>query len=178
MNTSEQYDRIIAMCNEIFLRKMKDYGTAWRILRPTSITDQIYIKACRIRSLEEKGGVGKVADDIRSEYIGMVNYCIIGLIQLGLNDYQTEISNDEVSSLYIKHAAEVKQLMEDKNHDYNEAWRSMRLSSLTDLILMKLHRIRQIEDNQGKTDISEGIDANYSDILNYSVFALIRLYLP
>jgi len=154
---------------------MKDYGTAWRNLRPTSLTDQIFIKAQRIKSSEVKG-TQKVVDDIKGEYIGIINYCIIALIQMELeNDSRVEIPYEEVEKLYTKYAAQTKKLMEDKNHDYGEAWRDMRLSSLTDLILMKIFRVKQIEDNKGQTIISEGVDANYMDMLNYSVFALIKL---
>jgi len=174
-NTSAQYDAAIKLCKDIFLKKMKDYGTAWRNLRPTSLTDQIFIKAQRIKSIEEKG-TQKVMDDIKGEYIGIINYCIISLIQLELaNDTRMELPYDEIEQLYVKHAAQTKKLMEDKNHDYGEAWRDMRLSSLTDLILMKIFRVKQIEDNKGQTIISEGVDANYMDMLNYSVFALIKL---
>ncbi len=186
-NTSRQFEQVIEQCRSLFLKKMKDYGTAWRILRITSITDQIFIKANRIRSIEEKG-TQKVEEDIRSEYIGMVNYSVIGLIQLSLEGASVNAANSlreasknaemdplEVEKLYNKYIYEAKTLMEDKNHDYGEAWRDMRLSSLTDLILMKLLRIKQIEDNKGKTLVSEGIDANYHDIINYSIFALIRL---
>lgn len=154
---------------------MRDYGTAWRNLRPRSLTDQIFIKAQRIRSIEEKG-TQKIDDDIRGEYIGIVNYCLIALIQLEMkNDARIDLPYDEVESLYNKHATRTKQLMENKNHDYGEAWRDMRVESLTDLILMKVHRVKQIEDNDGKTLISEGVDANYMDMINYAVFALIRL---
>lgn len=173
--TSQQYDAAIKLCKDIFLKKMKDYGTAWRNLRPTSLTDQIFIKAQRIKSIEEKGSQ-KVADDIKGEYIGIINYCIISLIQLELkDDTRVELPYEEVESLYNKYANQTKKLMEDKNHDYGEAWRDMRLSSLTDLILMKIFRVKQIEDNKGQTIISEGVDANYMDMLNYSVFALIKL---
>lgn len=173
--TSKQYDSAINMCKELFLKKMKDYGTAWRNLRPTSLTDQIFIKAQRIKSIEEKG-TQKVVDDISGEYIGIINYCVISLIQLELaNDPRVELPYDEVASLYTKYVGITKQLMEDKNHDYGEAWRDMRISSLTDLILMKIFRVKQIEDNKGQTIISEGVDANYMDMLNYSVFALIKL---
>ena len=174
-HTSKQYDAAIKQCKDIFLKKMKDYGTAWRNLRPTSLTDQIFIKAQRIKSIEEKG-TQKVGDDIKSEYIGIINYCIIALIQLEMaDDSRMELPYDEVEQLYSKYAAQTKKLMEDKNHDYGEAWRDMRISSLTDLILMKIFRVKQIEDNKGKTIISEGVDANYMDMLNYSVFALIKL---
>jgi hypothetical protein len=174
-NTGTQYDKAIKLCKDIFLKKMKDYGTAWRNLRPTSLTDQIFIKAQRIKSIEEKG-TQKIGDDIKGEYIGIINYCIIAMIQLELeNDSRMELPYEEVERLFDKHVAATKKLMEDKNHDYGEAWRDMRISSLTDLILMKIFRVKQIEDNLGKTIISEGVDANYMDMMNYSVFALIRL---
>lgn len=154
---------------------MRDYGTAWRNLRPRSITDQIFIKAQRIRSIEEKG-TQRVSDDISGEYIAIVNYCVIALMQLELaGDNRVDLPHDEVEELYSKHVAKTRKLMEDKNHDYGEAWKEMRLSSLTDLILMKIHRVKQIEDNDGKTIISEGVDANYMDMINYAVFALIRI---
>ncbi len=154
---------------------MKDYGTAWRILRTSSITDQLFIKAQRIRNIEDKGNQ-KIDDDIRSEYIGIINYSVIGLIQLAMkDDNRMELPVDEVSKLYDQHVKEAKTLMENKNHDYGEAWRDMRVSSLTDLILMKLLRIKQIEDNKGETIISEGIDANFNDMINYAIFALIKL---
>lgn len=173
--TSTQYDSAVSTCKDIFIKKMKDYGTAWRVLRTSSITDQIFIKAQRIRNIEDKG-TQKVNEDVRSEYIGIVNYSIIGLIQLGLkNDNRMELPADEVSKLFDKYAQEAKSLMENKNHDYGEAWRDMRVSSLTDLILMKILRIKQIEDNKGETIISEGIDANFHDMINYSIFALIKL---
>ncbi|MBL7894348.1 MAG: DUF1599 domain-containing protein [Bacteroidia bacterium] len=173
--TGTQYDKAIKLCKDIFLKKMKDYGTAWRNLRPTSLTDQIFIKAQRIKSIENKG-TQKVGDDIKGEYIGIINYCVISLIQLELeNDSRVDLPYDEVEKLYDKYVAQTKKLMEDKNHDYGEAWRDMRISSLTDLILMKIFRVKQIEDNKGKTIISEGVDANYMDMLNYSVFALIKL---
>ena len=173
--TSAQYDSAIATCKDIFLKKMKDYGTAWRILRTSSITDQIFIKAQRIRNIEDKG-TQKISEDIRSEYIGIVNYSIIGLIQLDLkNDARMELPAKEVSILFDKYANEAKSLMENKNHDYGEAWRDMRVSSLTDLILVKLLRVKQIEDNKGETIISEGIDANFHDMINYAIFALIKL---
>ncbi|MDF2448140.1 MAG: hypothetical protein K0R26_644 [Bacteroidota bacterium] len=173
--TSSQYDNAIQLCKELFMKKMKDYGTAWRNLRPSSLTDQIFIKAQRIKSIEEKG-TQKINDDIKGEYIGIINYCIISLIQLELkSDSRLELPYDEVEQLYNKYALQTKKLMEDKNHDYGEAWRDMRLSSLTDLILMKIFRVKQIEDNKGQTLASEGVEANYMDMLNYSVFALIKL---
>jgi hypothetical protein len=174
-NTFTQYNTAIASCKDIFIKKMKDYGTAWRILRTSSITDQIFIKAQRIRTLEDKG-TQKIQEDVRSEYIGIINYSIIGLIQLGLkNDKRMELPADEVSKLYDVYSNEARSLMENKNHDYGEAWRDMRVSSLTDLILMKLLRIKQIEDNKGETIISEGVDANFHDMINYAIFALIKL---
>ncbi len=174
-NTAQQYDHAISLCKDIFLKKMKDYGTAWRNLRPRSLTDQIFIKAQRIKSIEEKG-TQKVKDDITGEYIGIINYCAIALIQLELNnDTRMDVPYDEVADLYLKYLDQTKKLMEDKNHDYGEAWRDMRMSSLTDLILMKIFRVKQIEDNEGKTIISEGVDANYMDMINYAVFALIKL---
>jgi hypothetical protein len=173
--TTTQYDAAVKLCKEIFMNKHKDYGTAWRVLRTSSITDQIFIKAQRIRNIEDKG-TQKVDEDIRSEYIGIVNYSVIGLIQLNLaNDQRLELTGHEVESLFDKSIKAAKSLMENKNHDYGEAWRDMRLSSLTDLILMKILRIKQIEDNKGNTLISEGIDANYYDMINYAIFALIRL---
>lgn len=173
--TSTQYDKAITSCKDIFIKKMKDYGTAWRILRTSSITDQIFIKAQRIRNIEDKG-TQKINDDVKSEYIGIINYSIIGLIQLALkNDSRMELPTEEVSKLFDKYSHEAKSLMENKNHDYGEAWRDMRVSSLTDLILMKILRIKQIEDNKGETIISEGIDANFHDMINYSIFALIKL---
>jgi hypothetical protein len=173
--TATQYTTALGKCKDIFLKKMKDYGTAWRVLRTSSITDQIFIKAQRIRIIEEKG-TQKIEEDIRSEYIGIVNYSIIGLIQLGLkDDPRMEIPSDEVANLFEKYSKEARNLMENKNHDYGEAWRDMRVSSLTDLILMKILRIKQIEDNKGETIISEGIDANFHDMINYAVFSLIKL---
>ena len=176
MNKTEtQYETAITSSKNIFIKKMKDYGTAWRILRTSSITDQIFIKAQRIRNIEDKG-TQKISENIQSEYIGIINYSIIGLIQLKLkNDMRMDLPADEVSKLYDQHANEARNLMENKNHDYGEAWRDMRISSLTDLILMKLLRIKQIEDNKGATLISEGIDANYMDIVNYAIFALIKI---
>ncbi len=173
-DTNQQYDQVISVCREIFSKKMEDYGTAWRILRPVSITDQIYIKARRIRSIEEKG-ISKINEGVRPEFIGIINYAIMGLIQLELEPSENELDKNETLSLYDVHFKKAKELMMNKNHDYGEAWRNMRISSYTDLILMKLKRTKQIEDNQGKTIISEGIDANYLDMINYSVFALIKI---
>ncbi|MBT6815877.1 MAG: DUF1599 domain-containing protein [Flavobacteriales bacterium] len=174
--TISEYDSIIKKCEDIFAKKMKDYGSAWRILRISSLTDQIFIKAQRIRSIEDKG-LQKVEEGVVPEFIGIVNYSIIGLIQLelGVAEQAEEIQYDQVMNLFDKYALEAKQLMLDKNHDYGEAWRDMRGSSLTDLILQKLLRVKQIEDNDRSTLISEGIDANYLDMLNYAVFALIKL---
>ncbi len=173
--TIAQYDEQLGKCREIYLKKTKDYGTAWRILRPSSLTDQLYIKAKRIRSIEEKGEQ-KVDEGIENEFIGLVNYSIMALVQLEMPaDAELELSETEASKLYDNYAEKTRALMIAKNHDYGEAWREMRISSLTDLILMKLLRIKQIEDNKGKTLISEGLDAGYQDIINYSLFALIRL---
>ena len=173
ISTNQQYDKVIASCKDIFIKKTKDYGTAWRILRTISIVDQIFIKAQRIRTIQEKGAQ-KVADDISTEFRGIINYALIGLIQLGLpENTPDEMELNAVSGLYDQHVKETKLVMEDKNHDYGEAWRSLSQESLTDLILMKLQRIKQILSNEGKTLISEGIDANYHDIINYAVFALI-----
>jgi hypothetical protein len=174
-HTLQQYNRNIAKCKDVFLKKTKDYGTAWRILRPTSLTDQLFIKASRIRSIEELKEQ-KVADAIDAEYIGLVNYCVMALIQLELPEENgLELNPNEVEKLYDHHMNITRELMMAKNHDYGEAWRDMRISSLTDLILMKLLRIKQIEDNKGETLISEGLDANFQDIINYALFALIRL---
>lgn len=173
--TSKQYDEVIEKCRSLYINKLKDYGSAWRILRLPSLTDQIYIKAQRIRQLQQNP-VRKVQEDEVSEFIGIINYSIMALIQLekGVVE-QPDLSVEEATLLYDKHIAITKSLMEDKNHDYGEAWREMRISSLTDLILQKLLRVKQIEDNLGKTLVSEGIDANYHDMVNYSVFALIKL---
>jgi hypothetical protein len=173
--TNQQYDHVINVCQDIFTKKMKDYGIAWRILRPSSMTDQIYIKAQRIRSIEQKG-ISKIDEGVRSEYIGIVNYCIMAIIQLERGTSETDdLSEEETLNLYLKHFTEAKDLMMAKNHDYDEAWRNMRMSSYTDLILMKLKRTKQIEDHLGKTIISEGIEANYLDMINYAVFALIKI---
>jgi len=174
-NTSQEFDSVIAVCKSLFLKKTKDYGTAWRILRLSSITDQIFIKAQRIRTLEEKK-VSKVGEDITSEYIGIINYCIIAMMQLDFTpEDPLELELNQVQSLFEQKVNETKELMFNKNHDYGEAWRDMRISSLTDLILMKIFRVKQIEDNLGQTLASEGVNANYQDMLNYSVFALIKL---
>lgn len=174
-NTSQEYDKVIAICRQLYTNKMKDYGSAWRILRLPSLTDQIFIKAQRIRSLQQNG-VRKVEEDETSEFIGIINYCIMALIQLELGVVeQPDLDLAKATELYDEKIALTKSLMEAKNHDYGEAWRDMRVSSLTDLILQKLLRVKQIEDNKGKTLVSEGIDANYQDMINYSVFALIHL---
>jgi len=173
--TNQQYDSVIHSCKEIFLSKAKDYGTAWRVLRTISIVDQIFIKAQRIRTIQEKGEQ-KVSDGIAAEFKGIINYAVIGLIQLELpGEAPEEMPIAEVSSLFNKNVHTAKSLMQDKNHDYGEAWRSMSQESFVDLILMKLQRIRQILSNDGKTIMSEGIDANYLDIINYAVFALILM---
>ncbi|MGV3612316.1 MAG: DUF1599 domain-containing protein [Fluviicola sp.] len=177
IQTSEQYQHIVQGCREIFLKKTTDYGTSWRIARASSLTDQIFIKANRIRTIQETGE-NKVGESIEGEFGAMMNYCIMAIIQcrsteaLGL-----ELTPEQALSLYNEVAQEAFELMEKKNHDYGEAWRDMRVSSLTDMILMKLLRIKQIEDNGGKTIASEGIESNYFDILNYSIFALIHLTL-
>jgi hypothetical protein len=174
-NTSQEYDKVIAVCRELFTKKAHDYGTAWRVLRLPSLTDQIFIKAQRIRSLQEND-VRKVDEDESSEFIGIINYCVMALIQMdkGIAS-QPDLSADKAIKLFNHKIEITKELMEDKNHDYGEAWRDMRVSSLTDLIIQKLLRVKQIEDNQGKTLVSEGIDANYQDMINYSVFALILM---
>lgn len=173
--TNQQYDKAIAACKDIFLKKAKDYGTAWRVLRTISIVDQIFIKAQRIRTIQEKGEQ-KVSDGIAAEFKGIINYAVIGLIQLELPaDAPEEMNPAEVALLFDKNVQTAKSLMQDKNHDYGEAWRSMSQESFVDLILMKLQRIRQILNNDGKTIMSEGIDANYHDIINYAVFALILM---
>lgn len=173
--TAQEYDIVIEKCKDIFTKKMHDYGMAWRILRSTSITDQIFIKANRIRCIEEKG-VCKIHEGIVPEFIGIANYAIMGLIQLELGPGEDSPADQQrIAPLYANYFQKAKALMLDKNHDYGEAWRSMRISSYTDLILMKINRTKQIENNQGNTLISEGIDANYYDMINYAVFALIRL---
>ena len=174
-NTDKQYDKVIHSCKEIFLRKANEYGTAWRVLRTISIVDQVFIKAQRIRTIQQKGQQ-RVSDSIAAEFKGIINYAVIGLIQLQLpEDAPEEMKLDEVSLLFDTNVRTAKQLMEDKNHDYGEAWRSMSQESFVDLILMKLQRIRQLLANDGKTLLSEGIDANYLDMINYGVFALILM---
>ena len=173
--TISEYRQVIAGCKNLFEKKTRDYGTAWRILRLHSITDQIFIKAQRIRSIQEKG-TQRINDSVESEFVGMINYCLMALIQIELiNDDRIELPIDETISFYDKHAEETLDLLKDKNHDYDEAWRDIRVSSMTDIILMKLYRVKQIEDNEGKTLVSEGVGANYQDIINYSVFCLIKL---
>jgi len=174
-NTAQEYDTIIAICRTLFINKMKDYGSAWRILRLPSLTDQIFIKAQRIRSLQENE-VRKIDEDEKGEFIGIINYSIMALIQLELGVVdQPDLNTEKATALYDEKIKITKTLMEAKNHDYGEAWREMRVSSLTDLILQKLLRVKQIENNQGKTIVSEGIDANYQDMINYAVFALILM---
>lgn len=174
-DTSAQYDAVIKSCKDIFLKKNLDYGTSWRILRPSTMTDQLYIKASRIRGIETKGTM-KVDEGIEPEFIGIVNYGIMAIIQLSLPaDERLSIPADEAISLYENTAAEIKKLMEMKNHDYGEAWRDMRISSFTDMILARIIRIKQIEDNQGSTLVSEGVDSNYMDMVNYAIFALIKI---
>ncbi|WP_294819651.1 DUF1599 domain-containing protein [uncultured Flavobacterium sp.] len=172
-NTSQEFDKVIAVCRQLYSNKMKDYGSAWRIMRLPSLTDQIFIKAQRIRSLQEND-VRKVDEDETGEFIGIINYSIMALVQIdkGIAE-QPDLSLEEAVRLYDEKVLLTKTLMEAKNHDYGEAWRDMRISSLTDLILQKLLRVKQIEDNKGKTLVSEGIDANYQDMINYAIFALI-----
>jgi len=176
LSTNEEFDQVIQLCFDLFSKKTMDYGTAWRILRISSLTDQIFIKAQRIRTIQ-MNGVAKIDEDISSELIGIVNYSIMALIQLekGIDERGSSTAIEEIFESYNHYATQPKELMQNKNHDYGEAWRLMRISSLVDIILMKLLRIKQIEDNQGKTLVSEGLDANYYDIVNYAVFALIRL---
>jgi hypothetical protein len=174
-NTNQQYDEVISQSREIFIKKTKDYGTAWRVLRPISVVDQIFIKALRIRTIQDLH-TQKVGDDISSEFQGIVNYAVIGLMQLELGEPTVEeLPVGQADALYHKNVAFAKATMLDKNHDYGEAWREMSQQSFADLILMKLMRIKQILNNEGKTLISEGIDANYVDIINYAVFALILI---
>jgi len=174
-NTSQEFDSVIAVCKSLFLKKTKDYGTAWRILRLSSITDQLFIKAQRIRTLEEKK-ISKVGEGIIPEYIAIINYCVIAMMQADMEENDPhELEVPKVEAMFDEKVNETKELMFAKNHDYGEAWRDMRISSLTDLILMKIFRVKQIEDNQGETVASEGVSANYQDMLNYAVFALIKL---
>ena len=175
MDTNQQFEQVIATCRDLFAKKLKDYGAAWRIMRPTSVTDQIFIKANRIRSIETKGTT-MVDEGVRSEFIGIVNYGIIALIQLELGYADADdMTPEQALAKYDEYAAKALNLMKAKNHDYDEAWRSMRISSYTDLILMKIYRTKQIESNEGHTIVSEGIDANYMDMINYSVFGLIKI---
>lgn len=173
--TSNEYKQVISRCKELFRKKTIDYGTAWRILRLSSITDQIYIKAQRIRSIQEKGNQ-KVDDPIVDEFVGIINYCLIALLQISFSkDERMEIPFEDLEPQYDRWSNETKSLLENKNHDYGEAWREMRVSSMTDIVLMKLLRVKQIEDNEGHTLVSEGIEANYQDMINYAVFCLIKL---
>lgn len=175
VDTEQEYKQVITKCLDIFEKKTKDYGTAWRIMRLPSITDQIFIKAQRIRSIQEKGEQ-KIEEDIAGEFIAIINYCIMGLMQITLKeDSRVELPVDKVVLEYKKEADLTRELLLAKNHDYGEAWRDMRVSSITDIILMKIYRTKQIENNDGETIISEGIDANYRDMINYSVFCLIKL---
>ncbi|MDR1601734.1 MAG: DUF1599 domain-containing protein [Tannerella sp.] len=176
MDTKQQFEAVIRLCRDVFEKKLNDYGTSWRIMRPRSITDQIFIKANRIRSLETKG-VSMVGEGVRPEFIAIANYGIIGLIQLnsGYSVNGTETDTGEALALYDRFMTETKELMYAKNHDYDEAWRNMRISSYTDLILTKIYRTKQIEDNHGQTLVSEGVDANYMDMVNYALFGLIKL---
>lgn len=174
-DTQKQFEQVISVCRDLFAKKLHDYGAAWRIMRPSSITDQIFIKANRIRSIEVKG-VTMVDEGIKPEFIGIVNYGIIGLIQLELGYAEKDdMTEEKALALYDRFADKALNLMLAKNHDYDEAWRSMRISSYTDLILMKIYRTKQIECNDGETWVSEGVDANYMDMINYSVFGLIKL---
>lgn len=174
-DTRKQYEKVVANCRELFVKKLHDYGPAWRIMRPSSVTDQLFIKANRIRSIEIKG-VAMVNEGIQPEFMAIVNYGVIGLIQLELGYAETaDISNEKALELYDKYVNTAMNLMLAKNHDYDEAWRGMRISSYTDVILMKLYRTKQIEDLAGKTLVSEGIDANFMDMINYAVFGLIKL---
>lgn len=174
--TEAQYDKVIASCKDIYMKKVIDYGTSWRILRPSSLTDQIFIKAKRIRNIEHMDGKMEINESIDAEFRGIINYCLIALIQVELKaDQSIELTADESEYHYDKQALRAKELMQKKNHDYGEAWRDLRTTSFTDLILMKLLRLKQIEDNDGLTVISEGVEANYLDIINYSIFALIKM---
>lgn len=173
--TEEQFDAIISQCRMLFYNKFKDYGASWRVMRPTAVTDQIYIKAQRIRSVQEKGE-NKVGEALKNEFIAIVNYAIMGLVQLEKGFTNAPEEEQEILlSWYDEYSQRAKKLMFSKNHDYGEAWRSMRISSVTDIILQKIFRTKQIEDNMGATKISEGIDANYLDMLNYAIFALIKI---
>ena len=174
ISTINNYKKVINICKDIYIKKSKDYGSSWRILRTTSLTDQIFIKAQRIRSVQEKKKM-KVEEKIENEFIGIINYCIIAIIQMEYESDEIEIGVEKLEKLYDKYSLEIMELLSNKNHDYDEAWKEMRISSMTDIILMKLYRTKQIESNNGKTLISEGIKANYQDIVNYSIFCLIKL---
>ena len=175
MDTNQQFEQIIAICRDLFAKKLKDYGAAWRIMRPTSVTDQIFIKANRIRSIETKG-TSMVDEGVRSEFIGIVNYGIVALIQLELGYAEADdMTPESALAKYDEYATKALNLMKAKNHDYDEAWRGMRISSYTDLILMKIYRTKQIEGNEGHTIVTEGVDANYMDMINYAVFGLIKI---
>ena len=174
ISTINNYKKVINICKDIYIKKSKDYGSAWRILRTTSLTDQIFIKAQRIRSVQEKK-IMKVEEKIENEFIGIINYCIMAIIQMEYESDEIEIGVEKLEKLYDKYSLEIMELLSNKNHDYDEAWKEMRISSMTDIILMKLYRTKQIESNNGKTLISEGIKANYQDIVNYSIFCLIKL---
>ena len=174
ISTINNYKKVINICKDIYIKKSKDYGSAWRILRTTSLTDQIFIKAQRIRSVQEKKKM-KVEEKIENEFIGIINYCIMAIIQMEYESDEIEIGVEKLEKLYDKYSLEIMELLTNKNHDYDEAWKEMRISSMTDIILMKLYRTKQIESNNGKTLISEGIKANYQDIVNYSIFCLIKL---
>ncbi|MEM7656746.1 MAG: DUF1599 domain-containing protein [Bacteroidota bacterium] len=178
-STDDQYQAVIQACRDLFLKKSHDYGTSWTILRMPSVTDQIYIKANRIRSIQESG-INKVGESTRSEFVGIVNYCVIALIlaewlKLPSPEQESSLLDQKLADWYDRKVQMAFETMQAKNHDYGEAWRDMRISSITDLILMKIHRLKQIEDNQGKVLVSEGIEANYIDMLNYAVFCLIRM---
>ena len=174
ISTINNYKKVINICKDIYIKKSKDYGSSWRILRTTSLTDQIFIKAQRIRSVQEKKKM-KVEEKIENEFIGIINYCIMAIIQMEYESDEIEIGVEKLEKLYDKYSLEIMELLSNKNHDYDEAWKEMRISSMTDIILMKLYRTKQIESNNGKTLISEGIKANYQDIVNYSIFCLIKL---
>jgi hypothetical protein len=174
-NTSDQYKEVVARCMDLYVRKAKDYGTSWRVLRPISIVDQIYIKAWRIRQIQEKG-IQKIEDSVESEFVGIVNYGIIALIQMAMPaGSETDLDAEDARNWYEREAGKVEHLMQQKNHDYGEAWRDMSQQSFVDLILVKLLRIKQILANDGKTSVSEGMDANFADIVNYGIFALIKI---
>ena len=174
-NTDKQFDKVIEKCRSVFINKARDYGTSWRIFRLPSITDQIFIKAKRIRTLDETG-INKIGESQESEYIGIINYCIMAIIQNNLDKNAPEdIPVNELEPLYDKVVSETKDLMNEKNHDYGEAWRDMRMTSFSDMLLVRLKRIKQIESNKGKTSVSEGIEANYQDMINYAIFALIKI---